>query len=89
MNGCQNQSVPFVQMLTGVSFDPGSEIEYSDVTQMIQFNSACKHRKTGHLRHNADKETPLNIYIVFLVHSYTRVLINKLCDLGVFPTTVC
>ena len=93
MIGCQNQSVlsllvSFVQMLAGVSLGPGGEIEYSDVAltiaQMIQFNSACNHRKTGHLRHNADKETPLNIYIAFLVHSYarSRVLIDKLYDLG-------
>ena len=54
------------------------------LSQLLAFNSAKKRSSTGAFRSNADHETPVAIYIAFLIHSKTRSedLVNKFHSLG-------
>ena len=92
---CQLTSVPqsllsMIYMLTGStrnkSDDQGQESfkPALSIAQLVQFNSLQNRRNVKYHRYCADKETPLSIYIAFLVHSETRsrVLIDKFHDLG-------
>ena len=90
---CQEQSVSptflsFMYMLTG--FESADDVESSKLSpalvlaQLVAFNSAKKRSPTGAFRSNADHETPVAIYIAFLIHSKTRSedLVNRLHSLG-------
>ena len=75
-------------MMTG--FKSTGDVESSKLSpalvlsQLLAFNSAKKRSSTGAFRSNADHETPVAIYIAFLIHSKTRSedLVNKLHSLG-------
>ena len=91
---CQLNSVPnslfsMIYMLTGSAWhEGGNELEIFkptlSIAQLIQFNSAQKRTNSTSHRYSSEKETPLSIYIAFLVHSETRsrVLTDKLHDHG-------
>ena len=91
---CQLNSVPqpllsMIYMLTSSARNEGGdELEIFklalSIAQLIQFNSAQKRTNSTSHRYFSEKETPLRIYIAFLVHSETRsrVLIDKLRDHG-------
>jgi hypothetical protein len=75
---CQEQSVSptflsFMYMLTG--FESTDDVESSKMSpalvlaQLLSYNSAKKRSPTGSFRSNADHETPVAIYIAFLIHS--------------------
>ena len=51
---------------------------------LLAFNSAKSRKSTRAFRHNANQETPVAIYIAFLIHSKTRSedLVNRLHSLG-------
>ena len=69
-------SLSLMYMLTG--FDDVCDADSSKLSpaltlaQLLAFNSANKRSPTGNYRTNADHETPLAIYIAFLIHSKTR-----------------
>ena len=76
-------------MLTDSAWNEGgNELEIFkptlSIAQLIQFNSAQKRTNSTSHRYSSEKETPLSIYIAFLVHSETRsrVLIDKLHNHG-------
>ena len=89
-----NETVPqpplsMIDMLPGSARNEGDdELEIFkpavSIAQLIQFNSAQKRTNSTSHRYSSEKETPLSIYIAFLVHSETRsrVLIDKLHDHG-------
>ena len=90
---CQEQSVSptflsLMYMLTG--FESTDDVESSKLSpalvlaQLLPFNSAKNRKSTGAFRNNADHETPVAIYIAFLIHSKTRSedLVNRLHSLG-------
>ena len=90
---CQEQSVSptflsLMNMLT--EFEITDDVESSKLSpalvlaQLLAFNSAKNRKSTGAIRHNADQETPVAIYIAFLIHSKTRSedLVNRLHSLG-------
>ena len=89
---CQLNSVPqsllsMIYVLTGSARNEGGE-EFEifkpalSIAQLTQFNSAQKRTNSTSHRYSSEKETPLSIYIAFLVHSETRsrALIDKLHD---------
>ena len=78
---CQEQSVSptflsLMNMLTG--FEITDDVESSKLSpalvlaQLLAFNSAKNRKSTGAFRHNAEQETPVAIYIAFLINSKTR-----------------
>ena len=90
---CQEQSVSptflsLKNMLT--RFEITDDVESSKLSpalvlaQLLAFNSAKNRKSTGAFRHNADQETPVAIFIAFLIHSKTRSedLVNRLHSLG-------
>lgn len=81
---CQEQSVsPY--MLTGFESTDSSKLSIPLVlAQLLAFNTAEKRSTTADFRNNADHETPVSIYIAFLIHSKTRSkdLVNRLHSLG-------
>ena len=92
---CKEQSVSptflsLMNMLTG--FEITDDVESSKLSpalvlaQLLAFNSAKNRKSTGAFRHNADQETPVAIYIAFLIHSKTRSedLVNRLHSLGLY-----
>ena len=93
---CQLNSVPqslfsMIYMLTGSAWNGGgNELEIFkptlSIAQLIQFNSAQKRTNCTSHRYSSEKETPLSIYITFLVHSET---IDKLHDHGLCTSYHC
>lgn len=90
---CQEQSVSptflsFMYMLTGIECPDNVQSSKLSpalvLAQLLTFNSAKKRSPTGVFRSNAEHETPVAIYIAFLIHSMTRSkdLINRLHSLG-------
>ncbi|CAB4009742.1 Hypothetical predicted protein [Paramuricea clavata] len=75
-------------MLTG--FESTDDVESSKLSpalvlaQLLAFNSAKNRKSTRVFCNNADHETPVAIYIAFLIHSKTRSkdLVNRLHSLG-------
>ena len=77
-------------MLTSFAFDSDTDnIDFCfqpalSIAQLLQFNSAQNRKSSSQYRYNSEKETPLSIYIAFLIHSETRsyLLIDKFHKLG-------
>ena len=97
---CQEQSVSptfllLMYMLTG--FESTDDVESSKLSpalvlaQLLAFNSTKNRKSTGAFRNNADHETPVAIYIAFLIHSKTRSedLVNRLHSLGLCISYDC
>ena len=97
---CQVESVPrellsLMHMITGSSYtaptevDVDNELEYYEpalsIAQLVSFNTIQERGgSNSQFCHNAEKETPLSIYIAFLLHSHTRsrTLVDKFYHLG-------
>ena len=98
---CQLNSGPqsllsMIYMLTGSARSEGrDELGIFEpalsIVQPIQFNSAQKRTNSTSHRYSSEIETPLSIYIAFLVHSETRsrILIDKLHDHGLCISCHC
>ena len=77
-------------MQTGTASDSDvDDIELSfrpalSIAQLLKFNSAQYRKSSSQYRYNSEKETPLSIYIAFLIHSEARnrLLIEKFHNLG-------
>ena len=72
-------------MLTGFESTDSSKLSIPLVlAQLLAFNTAEKRSTTADFGNNADHETPVSIYIAFLIHSKTRSkdLVNRLNSLG-------
>ena len=79
-------------MITGSSYDPNSKNKLTENTQipslslsqLIHFNTVRQRGNSGTSRHTSCRETPLSIYVAFLLHSQTRrrLLVARFHDLG-------
>ena len=91
-----------MHMITGSSYtalaevDVDSRLEYYEsalsIAQLVSFKTVQKRGGSNdQFCHNAEKETPLNIYIAFLLHSHTRsrTLVDKFYHLGVCISNDC
>ena len=97
---CQNKSVSqtllsLMHMVTGSSYTGPTEVNADNepehyepalsIVQLVSFNIIQKRGgSNSQFCHNAEKETPLSIYIAFLLHSHTRshTLVDKFHHLG-------
>ena len=104
---CQVESVPqtllsLMHMITGSSYTAPTEVDVDNgleyyeaalpIAQLVSFNTVQKRQGSNcQFRHNAEKETPLSIYIAFLVHSQTRsrTLVHKFCHLSLCISYNC
>ena len=61
-----------------------THIPLLSLSQLIHFNKVRERRNSGTSRHTSAHETPLSIYLAFLLHSQTRshLLVDKFHDLG-------
>ena len=61
-------------------------IHLSKTAHIIHFNTFLQKGNSVTSRHNFAKETPLSVYVAFLLHSQTgsRLLVDKFHDLGMF-----
>ena len=93
---CQEQSVSptflsLMYMLTGIDDTCHCDADSSKfpaalvLAQLLAFNSAERRSATDDYRYRADRETPVAIYIAFLIHSKTRSkdLVDRLHSLGI------
>ena len=94
LNFVPQSLLSMIYMLIGSARNEGGDEIFKpamSIAQLIQLNSALKRTNSTSHRYSSEKETPLSIYIAFLVHSETRsrVLIDKIHDHGLCISYHC